>query len=138
MIQISTTTGGLEQTIASLTHFNKDQVSAGIIKIIIDDIKDKSSKGIDTDGQPFKSYTPAYKKKRLKAGKQTDPPNLYWTGRMLNALIGERNGIITTISDADDAGKVEGVNAKRKFIGISKEARIKVIDYVRTFLGFNK
>jgi len=85
----------------------------------------RTKAGKNEKGQNFPRYTPAYAKYKRKLGLSTSPVNLTLTGKMLNSIetrvddLG--NKIIAEITLNDDRRKVEGVEAKRPFFGLSKE-----------------
>ena len=134
MLSVSTSLGGLEQYIAKLSQINAQTISDQISQILIDGIKESTAASQTPEGVAYIPYTPGYAKYRQKKGLSTIP-DLKVTGKMLDSLVVQRNGIITTISDTDNPGKVEGVSNLRTFIGISAATRIRLIQTVRDFIG---
>lgn len=135
MLQIKTSSGALEQYIAQLKKFDKQQLQKQIADIIIKDIKDRTADHKDVNERPFKPYTPKYKQWKQKKGLST-LPDLKVTGKLLNSLAVHKNGIITTIESTDDPGKVEGVSKLRPFIGITQKTKDKISDLIKLFVGF--
>ena len=135
LIEIKTTGGGFEQLIARLQAFDKAALEEQIAQAIVADIKYNTGNSIDVHGQTFKPYTPGYAKKRLKMGLGTEV-DLRVTGQMLEALTVEKQGLFTVISDADpNQGKVKGNQNLRQFIGISQQAKEKMLSLIRSFVG---
>ncbi|HEY5268578.1 MAG TPA: hypothetical protein VII94_05675 [Candidatus Saccharimonadales bacterium] len=134
MISVTTSGGGLEALISRLQKFNKDELEHQIAEIIVNDIKENTAAHHSPDGSMFKPYTPAYAKKRAKMG-LTTIPNLTITGTLLANLYATKDGIITTISDGDNPGKVESNQKLRPFIGVSQRTRQKIKDLVHNSLA---
>lgn len=137
MIRVKISSGGLEQYIAQLKKFNKEQLQKQIAETIIADIKDRTARHLDVNEHPFKPYTPKYKQWKQKKGLSI-LPDLKVTGKLLNSLTVKKTGIITTVESTDEPGKVEGVSKLRQFIGIPDKTRQKISDIVRSFVGFKK
>lgn len=51
-----------------------------------DAIKQRTLKGEDADGNKFEPYSSVYRLRRAKAGRSTNPVNLFWRGHMLAAM----------------------------------------------------
>ena len=82
-----------------------------------------ASAGRDIEGKQFDKYNDKYEAWRKKKGYQTTPPNLTITGTMLSSIRTdirkEGSNVVGRISVNDNPGKVEGVNKKRNFFGLS-------------------
>lgn len=93
----------------------------------------RTQRGQDVDGNAFPEYTPGYAERRRKRGRKVSPPDLLFTGNMLNSMQArvERtpDGATGTIyfASAREAAKAAGNQRRRKFFGLSDEqvARIK-------------
>lgn len=102
----------------------------------------KTRAGRDVDGKAFKPYTPQYAKRKADAGRNVGTPDLTFSGAMLNALTWsvERSGASKLIgriffSDARQVPKAHGNQAKRRFFGLAKEARARIMDRLKKALG---
>ena len=110
---------------------------------IIQDIKKRTSKGLDKDNKPFPKYTKEYKESAdFKAVGKTSRVNLKLSGDMLDSLdiLSNKDGVLTIGYEIDDevAGRVEGnvigsygqptgsVSKARDFLGI-KESKVELI-----------
>lgn len=91
----------------------------------VESIVKRTKSGKNVSGQNFPRYTEGYRKQKSRAGLPTSPVDLTFSGRMLGSLKHKtrRSGtkIESTITLSDDAGKVEGVQKRRPFFGISKD-----------------
>jgi hypothetical protein len=112
-------------------------------------ILQNTSQGLDFEDKPFKEYNPRYEEKRALSGR-TRIPNLNLTGQMLRDL-----QVSVTRMDQKIEGKVfiqdgrstapaafggettssvekaKKVTIKRKFIGVQKSVKEKLIEKVR-------
>jgi hypothetical protein len=113
----------LRQTIARIEGFIGGEKAREIgTGIVIEDIKDKSSKGLDYKGDAFKTYTEEYKKYKAAQDKPTSPVNLWLHGHLLENMQ-VRDGLITV--HPDDEAKAEGLQTrpgkKREFLNAGKD-----------------
>ena len=114
-----------------IKDFKRDDLLTRINQLLRKNIIYDSMHGKSYTGQQFPDYTPEYKKwKQKKTGFSN--VNLTITGEMLNSIIGEIQGTTLTVSTNDNPGKVEGVSAKRPWLGISEPTRKQIMDMIRT------
>jgi hypothetical protein len=93
----------------------------------------RTGQGKDVDGARFEDYSDAYAKRRADAGRQVSPPNLTFTGQMLQAIVTQvvraRESISARIyfADTESAAKARYNNPTRRFFGLadSQLARLK-------------
>ena len=90
------------------------------------EIDQRTANGKDINGNTFKAYAPSTKKMKEKTGRQSSPPNLTQTGKMLNAAgkvkILETSNKITGIigfSSAAEAEKGKWNQESRPWFGLS-------------------
>lgn len=98
-----------------------EMVKEGILK--------RTGSGLDAAGRPFKPYTKAYKKRREKAGRQTDAVDLEFTGRMLKDVVCVVRGAQAEVTFSASESRVKAAGAegiagrrnrtKREFFALS-------------------
>lgn len=99
------------------------------------EIKVRTRSGVDVRGSAFKPYSPAYAKRRQKAGRGTTP-DLTFTGAMLGSIKSEvketPEGIEGSIffSSPNEQKKVEGNSRYREFFGLSEEQKTRIENIV--------
>ena len=83
-------------------------------------IKQRTSKGIGTDGRSFPSYTEAYKTFRKNAGRQVERRDLNFSGQMLSNITQKSSPTEAIIYFANkfQNTKALGNQKKRKFFAI--------------------
>ena len=82
-VVIDEVTPALKKLDKELRQIDKRIVKvAGQVKV---DMVNRTRKGIDANGRPFKSYSAGYIKVKGESGRPTSPVNLTWHGHMLNA-----------------------------------------------------
>jgi hypothetical protein len=109
-IQFKVNVTYLRQTIAKMEGYIGGEKSMEIgAGIIIDDIREKSARGVDYQGKEFAAYTEEYKKRKAALDKPTSPVNLWLHGHML-ADMEIRDGLIT-VAPQDEA-KAEGLQTR--------------------------
>jgi hypothetical protein len=108
-----------------------------------DRIVKRTGQGIDANGVPFQAYTPAYKKRKEKTGRDSGIVDLNWSGRMLKALKVNRvsangaksNFVLGIYGDegvraaAIDEGN--GKMPKRNFVGANQQDRILIVNDIK-------
>jgi hypothetical protein len=84
-------------------------------------IAERTAKGVDVNGAPFKPYTATYAAFRSRQGR-TVTPNLMFTGRMLASMkvtADSRKGVLF-FSRSEEARKAAFNNRTRRFFDLSK------------------
>jgi hypothetical protein len=83
-------------------------------------IKQRTSRGINADGNSFPPYTEAYKTFRQQAGRQTQYPDLNFSGQMLSSITqrSEPSFAIIYFANKFQNTKAVGNQTKRKFFAI--------------------
>lgn len=87
----------------------------------------RTQQGRDVDNQPFAPYSAGYAETRRAAGRRPSPPDLTFTGQMLNAIqtrVDRAAGkLIGTVffSSAREAAKASGNQRLRRFFAFGKE-----------------
>jgi hypothetical protein len=83
-------------------------------------IKQRTQRGINADGNSFPPYTEAYKTFRLNAGRQTQFPDLTFSGQMLSNITQRSSPTEAIIYFANkfQNTKALGNQKKRKFFAI--------------------
>jgi hypothetical protein len=111
----------LKNKIKSLEFLNTSTVQK-IAELTVDQIVNRtlSGKGATDDGKrfDFKAYEPSYKKVRKRAGLDTKPVDLFFTGHMLTSLkivnLKKGGGFTIRVHD-DDKGKWRGAHEGVKY-----------------------
>ena len=104
---------------------------------IIDGIKERTESGKNVKGKTFKKYSTkgkySYADKRKDAGKRVTPPNLAWTGHMLEAISAKpiKGGLRFYFNAKAETDKASWNQKTRKFFGISKNQ----IKYLKKVMG---
>lgn len=101
------------------------------------EIISRTGSGKTIDGKSFKQYTKRYAAFREKKGRKTSPPDLTFTGRMLESISSKVTKATPdfiegriTIAPKHKA-KAEGNQKRRPFFGLSK----KQIEYINQKIG---
>jgi hypothetical protein len=93
-------------------------------------IRQRTQEGIDVNGVPFAPYSPGYAKTRAKAGRNTTPVDLLFSGRMLTSMVPQVTGpntfaISVMDQDAQTYGPAlndgKGRMPERKFFSTSQQ-----------------
>lgn len=90
----------------------------------------RTKAGKDADGQRFKTYTPRYKKIRVKKHLRTDPPDLTVTGHMLGSMVPSATGeneVTIEFSSPKEIAKALGNQRTREFFDVRQEAELDAI-----------
>ena len=97
----------------------------------------RTRQGQDVSGRPFRPYTPAYARRKRAEGRNSSPPDLTFTGRMLAAvqtrverLAGRVVGTIFFNSVAE-AVKARANQATRPFFGLAGEQITRLTNRLR-------
>jgi len=93
-------------------------------------IKQRTSRGINADGNSFPPYTQAYKTFRQNAGRQTQYPDLNFSGQMLSNITQKSNPNFAIIYFANKFQNVKalGNQTKRKFFAIGYREQQPIIN----------
>jgi hypothetical protein len=98
-------------------------------------IRERTAKGIDVNGSPFKPYTKRYAKFRVKKGRNPSPVDLTMSGRLLNSMQVEVRGpdeFAITVQDVEAAtyGKAHnegnGRVPRRRFVDTSPQELLEM------------
>ena len=98
----------------------------------VTELKLRTRSGTSVDGGAFKPYTPAYAKRRAKAGRSVSPPDLTFTGAMLGSIKTEvkdtPEGAEASVffGSPNEQKKAEGNSRYRNFFGFSKEQLTRI------------
>jgi len=119
---------------------NIDQEFSALLEEAITEIRIRTQSGRDKNGRSFKSYSPAYKKKRIESGRD-GRPSLLWSGAMQAAItqtVEKRNGsFIGTVffNSTFEALKAKGnIGNGRDFFGFSREQITRITKQLRSIL----
>lgn len=92
----------------------------------------RTQAGVGVNGDRFVEYSQKYKIKRINSGRRGSPPNLTWSGQMLQAIqstVSVQNwglqGKLFFLPS--QAGKARYNQSLRKFFGLSKEQLNNII-----------
>ena len=104
-------------------------------------IKQRTARGISADGNSFTPYTEAYKTFRQQAGRQTQYPDLNFSGQMLSNITQKSEPDYAVIYFANKFQNVKalGNQKKRKFFAIgSKEIQPVMNVFMQTYNKLSK
>ena len=104
-------------------------------------IKQRTSRGINSDGNQFPPYTEAYKTFRQNAGRQTQYPDLNFSGQMLSNITQKSEPDYAVIYFANKFQNVKalGNQKKRKFFAIgSREIQPVMNVFMQTYNKLSK
>ena len=104
-------------------------------------IKQRTSRGINSDGNQFPPYTEAYKTFRQNAGRQTQYPDLNFSGQMLSNITqrSEPSYAIIYFANKFQNVKALGNQKKRKFFAIgSREIQPVMNVFMQTYNKLSK
>jgi hypothetical protein len=104
-------------------------------------IKQRTQRGINADGNSFPPYTEAYKTFRQQAGRQTQFPDLNFSGQMLSNIVQKSEPDYAVIYFANKFQNVKalGNQKKRKFFAIgSKEIQPVMNVFMQTYNKLSK
>jgi hypothetical protein len=104
-------------------------------------IKQRTQKGINADGNSFPPYTEAYKTFRQQTGRQTQFPDLNFSGQMLSNIVQKSEPDYAVIYFANKFQNVKalGNQKKRKFFAIgSKEIQPVMNVFMQTYNKLSK
>lgn len=102
-------------------------------------IRERIARGVGYKGR-FTAYSKSYKKERKEAGRSVSPPDLLFTGKMLNSFTTKvetgRNQITGVIfsQDSSQAEKIKSNDATRPFLGISQKVDRFFRDAIKEYL----
>jgi hypothetical protein len=93
-------------------------------------IKQRTLKGQNADGNSFPPYTQAYKTFRQKAGRQTQYPDLNFSGQMLSSITQKSQPTQSIIYFASKFQNVKalGNQTKRKFFVIGQKEQQPIMN----------
>ena len=104
-------------------------------------IKQRTARGINSDGNSFPPYTEAYKTFRQQAGRQTQYPDLNFSGQMLSNITQRSEPDYAVIYFANKFQNVKalGNQKKRKFFAIgAKEIQPIMNVFMQTYNKLSK
>ena len=104
-------------------------------------IKQRTQRGINADGNSFPPYTEAYKTFRQQAGRQTQYPDLNFSGQMLSNIVQKSEPDYAVIYFANKFQNVKalGNQKKRKFFAIgSREIQPVMNVFMQTYNKLSK
>ena len=104
-------------------------------------IKQRTQRGINADGNSFPPYTEAYKKFRQNAGRQTQYPDLTFSGQMLSNITQKSSPTEAIIYFANkfQNTKALGNQKKRKFFAIgAREIQPIMNVFMQTYKKLSK
>jgi hypothetical protein len=104
-------------------------------------IKQRTQRGVNADGNSFPPYTEAYKTFRQQAGRQTQYPDLNFSGQMLSNITQKSEPDYAVIYFANKFQNVKalGNQKKRKFFAIgSKEIQPVMNVFMQTYNKLSK
>ena len=104
-------------------------------------IKQRTTRGMSADNNSFPPYTEAYKTFRQNAGRQTQYPDLTFSGQMLSNITQRSNPSFAIIYFANKFQNVKalGNQKKRKFFAIgSKEIQPIMNVFMQTYNKLSK
>ena len=104
-------------------------------------IKQRTQRGISSDGNSFPPYTEAYKTFRQNAGRQTQYPDLNFSGQMLSNMTqrSEPDYAVIYFANKFQNTKALGNQKKRKFFAIgAKEIQPVMNVFMQTYNKLSK
>ncbi len=104
-------------------------------------IKQRTARGINADGNSFPPYTEAYKTFRQQAGRQTQYPDLNFSGQMLSNITQRSQPTQAIIYFANKFQNVKalGNQKKRKFFAIgAREIQPVMNVFMQTYKKLSK
>jgi len=104
-------------------------------------IKQRTQRGVSSDGNSFPPYTEAYKTFRQQAGRQTQYPDLNFSGQMLSNIVQKSEPDYAVIYFANKFQNVKalGNQKKRKFFAIgSREIQPVMNVFMQTYNKLSK
>ena len=104
-------------------------------------IKQRTSRGVSADGNSFPPYTEAYKTFRSQAGRQTQFPDLNFSGQMLSNITqrSEPSFAIIYFANKFQNTKALGNQKKRKFFAIgAREIQPVMNVFMQTYNKLSK
>lgn len=110
---------------------------------VVQEIVDRTQRGIDMHGDAFKPYSEAHKKTRIKYGAQTSYVDLNMTGNMLASITHNVRGNTVTIllraakENAKAHGHYFGTKnlPRRKFFGIDAKMKKAIIQNLKNWVA---
>jgi hypothetical protein len=104
-------------------------------------IKQRTSRGVNSDGNSFPPYTEAYKIFRQEAGRQTQYPDLNFSGQMLSNITqrSQPTQAIIYFANKFQNTKALGNQKKRKFFAIgAREIQPVMNVFMQTYNKLSK
>lgn len=99
---------------------------AEMAQVQIANMRRRAQRGLGVDDRKMKKYSPAYAKKKKKAGRRTNIRDLTWTGQMMRAIratpVTQSGGTFSVsikFSDQANAQKAQWNQNISPFFGIS-------------------
>lgn len=72
-----------------LREYNSRNPVLAAARVGVDLIRERTRRGLDKDGKPFKPYARSTMRMKVRTGRQVTPVNLTQTGSMLNSLVAQ-------------------------------------------------
>ena len=100
-------------------------------EFLLGTIRNRTQKGKDADGIPFRPYKPEYKAFRREKGRQVRFPDLNFSGQMLSNMTQKANTKFATLFFANKFQNLKAVGnqQKRKFFLIGNKEQKTLIDF---------
>ncbi len=104
-------------------------------------IKQRTARGKDYQGRSFPAYTNVYKEFRQKAGRQTQFPDLNFSGQMLSSITQKSEPDYAVIYFANKFQNVKAIGnqKKRKFFAIGSQEIQPILNvFMKTYNKLSK
>lgn len=118
---------------ALIQDMSTKRVMSRIGNFVMNEIKSRTSEGLDVDLNPFKAYTTGHRKTRAAKGLPTNIVDLFFHGTMMNAM---------TFEAADDQVRLffqptVGKDARGKLSDIRSPAKAYYLNEKREFFALS-
>jgi hypothetical protein len=104
-------------------------------------IKQRTTRGKDYQGKAFPAYTNVYKEFRQQAGRQTQFPDLTFSGQMLSSIVQKSEPDYAVIYFANKFQNVKAIGnqKKRKFFAIGSQEIQPILNvFMKTYNKLSK
>ena len=104
-------------------------------------IKQRTNRGKDYQGKAFPAYTNVYKEFRQQAGRQTQFPDLTFSGQMLSSIVQKSEPDYAVIYFANKFQNVKAIGnqKKRKFFAIGSQEIQPILNvFMKTYNKLSK
>ena len=104
-------------------------------------IKQRTTRGRDYQGKAFPAYTNVYKEFRQQAGRQTQFPDLTFSGQMLSSIVQKSEPDYAVIYFANKFQNVKAIGnqKKRKFFAIGSQEIQPILNvFMKTYNKLSK